>query len=261
MKIIDNILNLIYPPVCGFCNKICKENLCKKCEIKIKQYEINFIRKVKDKYFNELISVFKYEDIIRETIIKYKFQNKPYLYKTFSKIILKNEKMCGFLKNYDIIIPVPISKKRNRQRGYNQSYLIAREIAKYVNLKCENKCLIKQKDTIEQSKLDKNQRKINVQNAYKIIDKEKLFNKNILLLDDIYTTGSTVNECSKILKQAGINKIRCINNCKRLKEENHGRFGRKHIRLCQSRLYRLCNNDKWRMGKRKNIFLEQQNKE
>ena len=134
MKIIDNILNLIYPPVCGFCNEICKENLCKKCEIKIKKYEINLIRKFKDKYFDELICLFNYEDIIRDTLIEYKFQNKAYLYKTFSLIILKNKKICGFLKNYDIIIPVPISKKRKRQRGYNQSELLAREIAKIISL-------------------------------------------------------------------------------------------------------------------------------
>lgn len=207
MKIINNILNLIYPPVCGFCGRICNEHLCKKCEIKIKEYQINSIRKVKDKYFDELLCLFKYEDIIRETIIKYKFQNKSYLYKTFSKIILKNEKTCGFLKKYDIIIPVPISKKRKIQRGYNQSYLIAKEIARNTTLKCENKCLIKKKDTIEQSKLNKNQRKINVQNAYMITNKEKLLNKNVLLIDDIYTTGNTVNECAKTLKQAEIQSI------------------------------------------------------
>ena len=206
-KIIDNILNLIYPPVCGLCEKICNEYLCKKCEIKINKYKINSIRRVKDKYFDELICVFKYEDIIRDTLIKYKFHNKAYLYKIFSKIIIKNKKICGFLKNYDIIIPVPISKKRKIQRGYNQSYLIAREIARYMNIKYKNKCLIKQKDTIEQSKLNKNERKTNIQDAYRVIKKEKLFNKNVILLDDIYTTGSTVNECAKMLKKAGANRI------------------------------------------------------
>ena len=218
-EILNSILNLIYPQVCGFCGQISKEGLCKKCEIRIEEYEINSIRKVKDRYFDELLCIFKYENIIRDILIKYKFQNKAYLYKTFSKIILKNKKICGFFENYDIIIPVPISKKRQIERGYNQSYLITKEIAKFTNLKCENKCLIKQKDTIEQSKLNKNERKTNIQGAYVVINKEKLFNKNVVLLDDIYTTGSTVNECAKILKQAGVNKVRCINNCKRLKEE------------------------------------------
>ena len=207
MKIIENLLNLIYPPICGFCGKIYNDHLCKKCEIKIKNYEIISIRENSNAYFDEILYIFKYEDVIRDTLIKYKFQNKAYLYKTFSKIILKNKKMYSFLKSYDIIIPVPISKKRNKQRGYNQSCLIAKEISRSSNLKFENKCLIKQKDTIEQSRLDKKQRKINVQGAYKIINKEKLFNKNILLLDDIYTTGNTVKECARILKQAGAKKV------------------------------------------------------
>jgi ComF family protein len=207
MKIIENFLNLIYPPVCGFCNQICEESLCKKCKIKIKKYEINSIRKVKDKYFDELLCLFRYEDVIRDILIKYKFQNKAYLYKTFSKIILKNKKIYSFLKKYDIIIPVPISKKRNIQRGYNQSYLIAKEIATNSNLKCENKCLVKQKDTIEQSKLNKNQREINVKDVYRLINKEKILNKKILLIDDIYTTGNTVNECARELKKLGIKHI------------------------------------------------------
>lgn len=206
-KILNNILNLIYPPVCGFCGKICKKHLCKKCEIAIKKHEINLIRKSKNKYFDEILCIFKYKDSIRNTIIKYKFQNKAYLYKTFSKIILKNKKICGFLKKYDIIIPVPISKKRKQRRGYNQSCLIATEIAKFTNLKCQNRCLIKRRHTVEQSKLDKNQRRLNVQGVYEVINKEILFNKDVILLDDIYTTGNTVNECARILKQTGVKKI------------------------------------------------------
>ncbi len=206
-KILGNLLNLIYPPVCGICGKINKEYLCKKCEIKIKEYVISSIRKSKHTYFDEIYCELRYKDIVRDNIIKYKFQNKAYLYKTFSKIILNNKKTCGFLKKYDIIIPVPISKKRKILRGYNQSCLIAYEIAKYLNLKCEDKCLIKQKDTIEQSKLNKQQRKINLKGAYKVINKQNLTDKNVLIIDDIYTTGSTVNECAKVLKEAGAKKI------------------------------------------------------
>ena len=206
-KILNYILELVYPPVCGFCGKICREYLCKKCEIKIKKYEINLMQKNKNKYFDELFCIFKYEKIIRETLIEYKFQNKPYLYKTFSKIILNNKKVCGFLKKYDIIIPVPISKKRKLTRGYNQSYLIAKEIAKMLNIKLENNILIKTKDIKAQSGLTKKERAINIKNAFMVKNIDKLKNKNILLFDDIYTTGSTVNECARILKEAGANRV------------------------------------------------------
>lgn len=202
-----NLLELIYPNVCGFCNKICKDELCKKCKNKIKEYEINIIKKPKNKYFEELISIFKYEGIIREKIIQYKFEDKAYINNTFTKIILKNEKICGLLKKYDIIIPVPIHKKRKAQRGYNQTQLIASKISRCLNIKFCNNVLVKNKDIIAQSKLNKKERIQNIKGAFKILNLEEIKGKNILLLDDIYTTGSTANECSKILKKAGAKKL------------------------------------------------------
>lgn len=211
--IIDEIINFIYPNKCGFCDGICKDDLCIKCNIKIKKYEIkNIVIKNQDeKYFDQLISVFKYKNIVRNKIIEYKFSDKPYLYKTFLKTILKNKKICGFLKKYDIIIPIPINKKRKQERKYNQTEIIAKQISKnFSNLNYENNLLIKVKDIIPQSKLTKNQRITNIKNAFEI-NKNKMSltikNKNIILFDDIYTTGSTVNECSKLLKKAGAKKI------------------------------------------------------
>lgn len=145
---------------------------------------------------------FRYEGIIRKTILNYKFEDKSYLYKTFVNFMIKNENFCEKIKKYDIIIPVPISKKRNKQRGYNQSLLIARELSKRLNINLENNCLIKQKNIIEQSKLNKEQRQKNIQGVYDLVNKEKIENKTILLVDDIFTTGSTVNECSKVLKNS-----------------------------------------------------------
>lgn len=202
-----NLLKLIYPDVCAFCNKIQKESLCKKCEEKIKKYKKDIVIRSKNNYFEELISIFKYEGLIREKIIQYKFQDKSYIYNTFAKIILKNEKVCGLLKKYDIIIPVPIHRKRKLQRGYNQTQLIAKEIAKNIDIELCDDALIKTKNTIAQSKLNKNKRKQNLKGAFRVLDLEKIQGKNILLFDDIFTTGSTVNECSKILKKAGTKTV------------------------------------------------------
>ena len=162
----------------------------------------------KNLYFDYHIYFFKYKDIIRQMLIDYKFNEKPYMHRMFVSFILKHEKLVEILKSYDKIVPVPISKKRYKKRGYNQSYLIAKEIAKSVlNIKCDNNILMKEKDIIEQSKLNREQRKENIIGAYKILNCNSIKNKNIILIDDIYTTGSTVNECSKVLKEAGANKI------------------------------------------------------
>lgn len=202
-----NLLELVYPNVCGFCNKICKNELCNKCKMKIIQHQIDIVIKPENKHFKELISILKYEGIIRDKILQYKFEDKAYIYKTFAKIVLKNKKVCGLLKKYDIIIPVPIHKKRKLQRGYNQTQLIAKEISKNIDIKLCNNVLVKNKNTIAQSKLNKNKRKQNIKGAFKALNVQNIQGKSVLLFDDIYTTGSTANECSKILKEAGAKTV------------------------------------------------------
>jgi len=200
----EKFLNLIFPNVCGFCNKINKSNLCKACEFSLKKYEINVIKNYKDekgKYFDYLFCALKYENLVREKIISYKFNENSYLYKTFAKIIIKNKKIYGFLKSYDIILSVPMHKSKQSVRGYNQSALIAKELSNELDIKFEKNNLIKIKDTKTQSTLTKNQRKDNIKGAFLVKDKLKIKNKKIILVDDIYTTGNTVNECSKILKK------------------------------------------------------------
>ena len=209
-EVLKNILNLIYPNVCGICGEICKEDICEKCEEKIKKILICKNQKYNDKniFYKEHVYLFDYKNDIRTKIIQYKFGEKPYMYKAFAKMFINNEKICNFLKSYDIIMPVPIHKKRKNQRGYNQSSLIAREISKQIQeITFENNILYKNKNTNPQSSLNKIQRIENAKNVYEIKDKQKINNKNIIIFDDIYTTGSTVNECARLLKQAGANKI------------------------------------------------------
>lgn len=157
--------------------------------------------------FDYIIHMLKYEGIVREKIIQYKFNEQAYLYKTFAKFILNNKKICSFLKSYDIIMPVPINRKKYKQRGYNQTELITKEIAKELGIKTSKSNLIKIRDTKMQSTLMKVERKNNVKNAFEVLKSEELKNKRIILFDDIYTTGSTVCECSRILKKAGAKNI------------------------------------------------------
>ncbi len=153
------------------------------------------------KNFEKHIYLGKYEKEFREDILAYKFSDKSYMYKTFAKLILKNEKICRIIKSYDIIIPVPIHKKRKNERGYNQSELIAKEIAKNVKEINYQNPLKKTKNNERQSELKKDERKQNVKNVYEIQKGQIIQNNRIILFDDIYTTGSTADECAKILKE------------------------------------------------------------
>ena len=206
---LNTIINIVFPQVCGVCGKIEPKGLCNKCKIKLEGLAENEIlhENLGQMNFKELIYIFNYEGLIRKLSIDYKFHEKPYIYVCFVNFILKNKKIFEKLQSYDTIIPVPISKKRMKERGYNQSLLIAKNLSKELNISLQVNCLLKTKNIIEQSKLNKEQRKENIQNVYELKNGEILNNKQILLIDDIYTTGSTVNECSKILQQAKPEKI------------------------------------------------------
>lgn len=230
-SIFDKILNLFFPPVCGICGKLSNDWVCSKCfknienkvkanimkisshlskeNIKIEEEEENEISKISrnDICISEIMYLFKYEGKIREMIIDYKFNEKSYIYITFVKILLKSKKMLENIKNYDTMIPVPISGKRYKKRGYNQSYLLAKEICKYTNLNLEKDCLYKIKNNVEQSSLNGFERQENIKGAYELRNMQILNNKKILLLDDVYTTGATVNECARILSKANPSKI------------------------------------------------------
>ncbi len=207
--ILEKIINLIYPQVCSICGKLNTKSLCNKCKNKLEkefEYKTDDYSENSEKNFIEHHYFFKYKDLIRNQLLSYKFQEKPYIYKTISSFLENKQKNFENLKKYDIIIIVPISRKRQKQRGYNQSGLIAKEIAKIISLKIEKNILYKIKNTAPQSSLNKQQREENVKQVYKAKNIEKIKNKKILIFDDIYTTGNTVNECAKTLIEAGIDR-------------------------------------------------------
>lgn len=216
MKLVTKVLiflwqeieKLIFPPCCLICSKLSKEIWCKNCKKELYQKAIFKVENKEKCYFEKHVYLFLYKDKIRDLILDYKFNDKSYLYKIFAEIIIKNKKICGILEKYDIMVSVPIHKKRKKQRGYNQSELIAKEVANQIEkLEYQANVLKKVIHTLPQSSLSKIQRKQNVQNVYKIINKEKIKNKKIILFDDIYTTGSTANACAKILKENGAKEI------------------------------------------------------
>lgn len=198
--LLRKLIDILYPKQCVICGKLNEDAICTKCYNAIKPSVR--IDRYKNKNFNEHLYILKYEGKVRNLIIDYKFNDKAYLNDFFVKIILKNKKICRKIKNYDIIIPVPIHKKRKAERGYNQSELIARKIEENFNeLNLVTNSLIKEKSNLPQSLLTKKQRQENVKQVYKVINKEKIKGKRIILFDDIYTTGATANECAKVLKE------------------------------------------------------------
>lgn len=209
ITILEKTINLIYPQVCSICGKLNTKSLCNRCKNELEkefEYKIDDYLDDSEKNFIEHHYFFKYKNLIRSQLLSYKFKEKPFIYKTISSFLENKQKNFEKLKKYDIIIVVPISRKRQKERGYNQSELIAKEIAKMIPLKIEKNILYKVKNTAPQSSLNKQQREENVKQVYKAKNIQKIKNKKILIFDDIYTTGNTVNECAKKLTEEGIQK-------------------------------------------------------
>ena len=202
----DFILKLLFPPKCGFCGKLesflTNNYICPECLNKIKKYCIL------DEISKNVICIYKYKDIIRKKILEYKFENKAFLYNTFTSCILFEKKVYNFIISYDIITQVPVHLFRWLERGYNHTTLITREISKRTGIKHLN-LLSKVKNTKPQITKNYYDRIRDVKGAYKVKDnvKEIIKNKKILLFDDILTTGSTIRECKKELLLNGAQEV------------------------------------------------------
>jgi ComF family protein len=210
-RILNSLISYVYPLKCIFCGKILGINeeveICPKCIDKIDFLHNNDTLPRTDFYPSQfcdgVFCLFEYSGFIRESIIKYKFFDKESFYRVFGSLLAK--RIENYYKTYgiDAIVSVPLHKNRLRERGYNQSSLLVNEISKALNIKDISSSLIRIKDTKKQSLLDRENRKENINNAFKIVKNEEIYLKKIIIIDDILTTGSTLEECAKVLKQAG----------------------------------------------------------
>jgi len=203
MKIFTTILDILFPRKCVFCAKILNkgdDGLCDNC-VESLPYADNYGYQ-KGEIFDFCISPLYYTDVVRQSILRYKFGNASYYSDEYAKVLADCIKECPDLK-YDIISWVPLSKKRERKRGYDQAMLLATKTADNLG-KTAEVVLRKHRDVQPQSELgNKTERSANISGAYEATNPEIIKNKHILLIDDVITTGSTLDECAGVLLSAG----------------------------------------------------------
>jgi ComF family protein len=165
-------------------------------------------------YFDRSFSAFIYEKIIAKVIFEFKFFRKRFLAKFLTRFLFIKFKEIE--EKIDYIIPVPMHIKKLRVRGYNQSLLLANELSKLVNIPCIYDVLMKQRNTKAQINTSYKARKHNLKSAFCLKEKYKdlIANKTILIVDDVITTGSTINECAKVLKSNGVGRVLVISVAK-----------------------------------------------
>ena len=202
------ILDLLYPPKCIFCGRIVENSdmfACCRCEDKL-PYTRGAEVKKSGEFFDFCLAPLYYRDAVRESILTFKFGNRPGRAKNYAILIAECIRE-NLNDDFDIISWVPISKKRRRRRGYDQSKLLACAVAKILG-KTAVCMLNKHTDVPAQSSLkDAARRKANVCDVYEPVDTENFAGKRVLLIDDIITTGATMSECARTLLMAGAGSV------------------------------------------------------
>lgn len=161
-------------------------------------------------YFKKCLSLGIYQGHLKNIIQLFKFHNQPYIGKYLgNKLAALIKKNHEFL-SADIIIPVPLQKMREKKRGYNQSLILAQELSRCMQIPISKNCLKRQGNRPPQSNLSMKERKLNVRGHFLVNNHKKIKKKSILLVDDVFTTGSTLNECARVLRHAGATEILAI---------------------------------------------------
>lgn len=163
----------------------------------------------KKRYFTKAIAVAVYEGTLSEAIHIFKYQKKQAMAKHLNVMI--TDLLLQRLFDSDIIIPVPLHKKRLNERGFNQSLLIAHYLSKRLCIPLSMDGLQRVRWTRPQIELSRHERLKNVRGAFAVLAGLKpahiIKDKRVILVDDVYTTGATVNECAKVLKKAGASEV------------------------------------------------------
>lgn len=221
----QRLLDFLYPPVCPFCGRISPEGICDKCREKIiradgafclhcgkpledetKEYCYDCERRREKSFLTQGRALWLHREPVSGAIYQLKYKNKRHRGILFGAEMA--ERYGDLIDRWEIreIIPVPLHASRKRKRGYNQAEVIARELSCHTGIPCRTDVLFRIRKTKPQKMLDDKQRADNLKGAFAVSAGWKACG-NVLLIDDIYTTGATLERAAKMLKKAGARKI------------------------------------------------------
>lgn len=159
-------------------------------------------------WFSSARGVTAFSGVAQTMVAKIKYQQRVEYAPLLAKAMVVEFVNGG--RKADIIVPVPLHSTRLRERGFNQSAILAQYFADYFPLPMLKDGLVRQKPTPTQTRLKKGERRKNVAGAFKCCDGDAIQGKNVLLMDDVYTTGSTLNECARVIMESGATSVHCL---------------------------------------------------
>jgi ComF family protein len=212
-------LDFVYPPSCLICQQRVADNeklVCFRCRNALPRLPEPVTR------FGAVpvISVWKYSAELHELVHAMKYQRRQSLITLLGTPMAALADRLRLQDDYDVLIPVPLHPVRRRERGYNQSELLARIIAERTGISINQTCLVRSRYTRAQAKLGKTARARNIQGAFGCRNADQLTQKRVILVDDVVTTGSTVMECVNILIEHGVHNVVVLTAARTVKDRS-----------------------------------------
>lgn len=226
------LLNLVFPPVCPICQTLLDDKrndlpLCPTCRMAIKPLRPPYCPRcglpvpsgdgggylcgpcLEEKWYFEVHrSSGLYEGTLKEAIHQFKYRGVFPLVRVFGDLMQPTLQTLSREYPVDVMIPVPLHIRRLRERGFNQALLMVKELSTRLGIPYEGSALKKIKDTPVQISLKKRERRKNLTGVFQVKDNTKAIQgKSVVLVDDVYTTGATANECSRALLKAGAERV------------------------------------------------------
>lgn len=204
MKLGNAVLDLLFPPKCPFCTALLKtgeEHLCSACDLELPWMEDEEGRRPGE-FLDDCAAPLWYRGPVRESHHRFKFGGRRAYARCFGALMAQcaQGQLTG---DFDVITWAPVSKKRRRSRGYDQSQLLAEQLSRHMGIPAlplvEKIRHVPAQATI----LDESERRANVLGAYALHPRAQVSGLRILLVDDVVTTGSTLSECARVLRTAG----------------------------------------------------------
>jgi len=207
-NVLDALLDLFFPPKCPFCGKILEKKrdwLCLGCQGDL-PWLVGAVGERPVEWTEGCVSPLRYEDKVRDAILAYKFGGKSARGEALGVLVAKWVEDYGL--DMELVSWPPLSKEHLRQRGYDQAKILADTVGKRLHLPVV-RTLQKRNIPSQASLHEAAERKANVRGAYSVLMPENFAGKKLLLVDDVVTTGSTLSECAKTLKEAGVKEVVC----------------------------------------------------
>jgi ComF family protein len=160
-------------------------------------------------YFDKARSVALYDGLLRDMLHRFKYEGRLNLGEALSRILVDN--LPNDLDGFDLVLPVPLHIEKLRKREYNQSVILGIGLATRLRIPLDPFTLRKIRETRPQFEIEnEDERRRNVKGAFSVVDGRKIKKKSILLIDDVFTTGSTVNECARVLFESGAFRVQVL---------------------------------------------------